>query len=110
MASDKNSDYQGHPDLLDAGLGVIADHRGIRDDGMLLDGLLDRFRRNFLAAAVDELVDAAGNHQEAIAIQNSLIARIEPFGLLDFVLRRRDFPVAMALSLELGAESRPSLP
>jgi hypothetical protein len=46
---------------------------------MAEQNLVDFARTDFLAAAIDQLLDAAGEVKIAIAVENPLIAGAEPF-------------------------------
>ena len=50
----------------------------IRDGGMSAEDLVDFARRDFLAPAIDDLLDAPRDEQVAVAIEPSFVARPEP--------------------------------
>ncbi len=55
-----------------------AERRGLRDRGMLGEGLVHLARRDLLAAPVDQLLEAPGDEHVAVGVAEPEVARAEP--------------------------------
>ena len=70
--------YDGCRDVLTQARMWNGERGGVLDVGMREQCFLDLGRRDLLAAAVDDLLEAAGDDEIAVAIQHALIAGAEP--------------------------------